>query len=51
MRIVGAGDIDYFPSPTAALPEFNALAVLAVLLLLAPAFHLAASDAREDDDD
>jgi energy-coupling factor transport system permease protein len=51
MRIVGAGGIAYFPYPTAAVPEFHVLGVLALVLLLAPAFHLVASEAREDSDD
>jgi len=38
LRVLGAGDIDYFPYPTASLPEFSPIVVLALLLLLAPAF-------------
>jgi energy-coupling factor transport system permease protein len=38
LRVLGAGDIDYFPYPAASLPEFSPAVVLALLLLLAPAF-------------
>jgi energy-coupling factor transport system permease protein len=53
LRVLGAGDIDYFPYPTATMPQFSPVVLLAVLLLLAPAFCTTASggDADEGGDD
>jgi ABC-type uncharacterized transport system permease subunit len=53
LRVLGAGDIDYFPYPTASMPQFSPAIVLALLLLLAPAFCATApsADAREGRDD
>ncbi len=49
LRVLGVADIDYFPYPTATLPQFSPAVVLAILLLLAPAFRATASsrDASE----
>ncbi len=53
LRVLGVADIDYFPYPTASLPQFSPAVVIAVLLLLAPAFRATASsgDASEGGDD
>ncbi|MGD0765545.1 MAG: hypothetical protein ABR978_04495, partial [Dehalococcoidia bacterium] len=53
LRVLNAGDVNYFPFPAIAAPAFHPLAVLAVLLLLSPAFHLVsrAGSAREATDD
>jgi hypothetical protein len=47
-RAVGAGGVAYYPLPTATVPELNLLAVVAVLLLLAPALFVVAGGGRED---
>ena len=47
-RAVGAGGVAYYPFPTATVPELNPLAVVAVLLLLAPALFVVAGGGRED---
>jgi energy-coupling factor transport system permease protein len=53
MRVLGVADIDYFPYPTASLPQFSPAVVLAILLLLAPAFRATAAsrEASEGRDD
>ncbi len=47
MRVLATGGVAYYPYPTAIMPDLHPLAVVAVLLLLAPALSLAATNRFE----
>jgi len=48
MRVLASGGVAYYPYPTAIMPDLHPLAVVAVLLLLAPALSLAATNRFEE---
>ena len=51
MRAVGFGNVAYYPYPAATMPELHPLAVLALLLLLAPVPYLTAFRVFEESGD